>query len=149
MRQRKVEDKDMGPRVIRFASLTAPVLLVIVGLFSVFQYVHHDQSSWSGAGFGMFATIDGEATRSVRGYLAKDGDRKPEELPSKLDRQAFEVQVLPTEKRLLDLGRDWLEAIEAGPDARMIVEVWGVEFDAHRVVLSRILIRSVQVEMAS
>lgn len=130
---------------VRIAALASPVLMVVVALFGTWQHSMHDQSSWSGASFGMFATIDAEATRQVRAFIERDGNPTPLSIPEELERRAFEVQVLPTEERLARLGREWVELTELEAGAEVVVEVWGIDFNSAEAALSRILIQRVTV----
>jgi hypothetical protein len=128
----------------RLLGLVAPALLVVVALLALWRTTVHDQSSWSGAGFGMFATVDGEATRQVRAHVAETGEVVL--LPSGLEREVLEVTVLPTEERMRHLGEAWRRRAGLGSDEVLVVEVWAVEFDVTTAALSRSLLSVVRVE---
>jgi len=108
--------------------LVAPAVLVVVALLQISRVRELDQSSWSGAGFGMFATIDNESFRLVRGWVLDEDGQRPVPLPHELERAAFELQVVPTEERAQGLARRWQEI--AAPDTGFVVEVWGISFDS-------------------
>lgn len=128
----------------RVASLVPPLILVLVALISMWQTSTRDQSSWSGAGFGMFATIDGEATRQVRAYVEETGQPLP--LPADLQRLELEVRVLPSVSRVEKLGRAWASHSGLPDHAVLAIEVWGIDFDASSGELRRFLLRRVEVE---
>ena len=92
-------------------------------------------SPWKGGGFGMFATNDHGAFRSVRVYALRGGEERRVEIPSELRRRELKTRELPSQAALRRLARAL--AAEA-PDAEALrAEVWLTEFDgalrpAHR-----------------
>ena len=132
-----------SPRV-RLVSSVAPLVLVVVALFALWQTITQDQSSWSGAGFGMFATVDGEATRQVRGHIEATGTEVA--LPAALEQVAFDVRVLPTNSRLIRLGELWRADVGLGSAEVLVVEVWRLDFNPVTGVLSRSVLNQVRVE---
>jgi hypothetical protein len=125
-------------------ALAAPTLLVLVALVQVQRVAQLDQSSWSGAGFGMFATIDGDNYRSVRGYVRTPEGLERVPLPRELTRQGFEVRVVPTDRRARALARAWQS--ELGPDAPpLVVEVWRLRFDPAEPSVQSELMRRVEI----
>lgn len=110
-------------------SVVAPLLLVCVALLQVYRVNTLDQSSWSGAGFGMFATIDNETYRLIRGYVVEPAGEQRVVLPGELTRQAFEVRVVPTDSRVRALAEAWRERAAVG-DQPFAVEVWTLDFDS-------------------
>lgn len=59
----------------RVAHGLAPLVL-IAGVLVQRYHVHvHQQSAWSGGGFGMFSTVDVPDARGVRAYLILEGER--------------------------------------------------------------------------
>lgn len=111
-------------------ALVAPVLLVCVALVQVYRVNTVDQSSWSGAGFGMFATIDNETYRLVRGYVVEPAGERRVPLPDALTRQAFELRVVPTQGRARSLAERWRAHAQTG-DQAFAVEVWTLDFDSN------------------
>ncbi|QGG95461.1 hypothetical protein [Actinomarinicola tropica] len=114
------------PRRDLALSLLVPLLLSTVALTQIARAHVLDQSPWSGAGFGMFAQIDGETTRTVRGWIVEDGATTAVPIPADLERAAFELAVVPTEERADELARRWRRQIGAPESASMRVEVWGL-----------------------
>lgn len=47
----------------RWRAIAPALALVLVALVGVRNHVDHDQSSWEGASFGLFATYDNDASR--------------------------------------------------------------------------------------
>jgi hypothetical protein len=85
-------------------------------------------SPWKGGGFGMFATNDHGAFRTVRVYaLLPDGERRIE-VPPELRREELRARELPSARALRRFaGRMAPLAPEA---AELRAEVWLIEFDA-------------------
>ena len=54
------------------AYLLAPVALVLGVAFQRYNVEVHDQSAWSGGGFGMFSTVDISDGRARRAYVLTD-----------------------------------------------------------------------------
>ena len=106
----------------------APALLVLVAVLQVVRAHTHDQSSWSGGGFGMFATYENEDSRFVRTWAITAGGEEAVGLPAGLDREALEVRVVPTSARLRALAREVAERL--GDEVMAVrVEVWGIRLD--------------------
>lgn len=110
-------------------SLVVPALLCVVVLVHTIRVEQSDQSTWSGAGFGMFATIDGEGSRSVRGFVTGGGDDREVPVPVSLQRDAFEVAVLPTSGRVEALAERWADELDLAADEGFAVEVRRITFD--------------------
>lgn len=87
--------------------LVAPLLLVTVAVVQFSVVIVHDLSTWSGVGFGMFASIDNEQTRAVSLSVELDGGtfRVPSAV---LGGRGFELRVLPAESHLRDAAVDLL-----------------------------------------
>ena len=114
----------------RLVSLVAPTLLVLVASLAVYRVQAHDQSTWSGVGFGMFATIDNETTRQIRAELVIGGERRPVPVPPELEEAAFAVAVVPTPERLEALARRWADRDDVPPGATIALGLWEMRFDA-------------------
>ena len=134
----------MESRGERLAGLVAPAMLVLVALLSVWQTNVRAQSSWSGAGFGMFATIDGEATRQVRAYIK--GTSRTLALPAGLERMELEIRVLPSPDRIEELGRAWASLSGLPGHLVLVVEVWAIDFEGATGLLTRSLLRRIEVD---
>jgi hypothetical protein len=84
-------------------------------------------SPWKGGGFGMFATNDHGAFRSVRVYALRGGRAQPLEIPSELRRRELAARELPSDAAL---GRLLRGLAGEAPDAEALrAEVWLTEFD--------------------
>lgn len=119
-----------GPRwadLVR--ALVVPVLLSTVACVQIARVHTLDQSPWSGAGFGMFASIDGETSRSVRGVVVTDDDTTDAALPPSVRRAAFELAVVPTESAAEALAERWAEELDLPDDAHLVVSVRNVDID--------------------
>ena len=54
------------------AYFLAPLALLFAVAFQRYNVEVHDQSAWSGGGFGMFSTVDAPGTRMTRAYALTD-----------------------------------------------------------------------------
>lgn len=109
------------------AVTVVPGVLLAVAAVQGWRVVEHDQSTWSGAGYGMFATYDNEDTRFVTATLTvADGAQRREFVPGELARLAFEARVTPSAERVQHLADQWL-ARSAREVAAVDVTVWGIE----------------------
>jgi hypothetical protein len=76
--------------------LAAPVLLVAVGLVQWWRVDRLDQSTWSGVGFGMFATFENDTNRFVAVTVEVDGERRRAAVPDDLRSDADELLIVPS-----------------------------------------------------
>ena len=108
-------------------ALVAPALLVALALAQIGGWQSAGLSPWKGGGFGMFATNDHGAFRSVRVVeLAPGGGERPVVLPAELDRLRRHAREVPREANLRRLA-DALRA-RAPSLGALRVEVWRTEF---------------------
>jgi hypothetical protein len=106
-----------------------PVLLAAVATLQLVRAHTLEQSSWSGGGFGMFATYENEDSRFLRLWLLTADGEERRSLPSGVAHEAFEARAVPTGERLDALAR-LVDRNLGGRDALGVrVEVWGVHFD--------------------
>lgn len=84
-------------------------------------------SPWKGGGFGMFATHDHGAFRSVRIYAVEGGGERLVAIPSALQRRALQARELPSAAALRGLAE--AAAPEAAGADALRAEVWLTEFD--------------------
>lgn len=82
----------MGDGADRRRALVAPALLVVVAAIGTARTVTLHQSSWHGVSFGMFATYDNVASRTVR--ITVDGAAVA--VPPGLADDAGRLEVVPT-----------------------------------------------------
>lgn len=60
---------------VRIYKYLAPGALLALALLQLFLGRFHDLTPWKGGGFGMFSTVDGPSSRSIRVYLeTPDGE---------------------------------------------------------------------------
>lgn len=110
-----------------------PAVMVTVALLQHARATTVHQSSWSGAGFGMFATYESELSRFMRVFLADGNGPRVVELPAPLSRQAFEASVVPTHERLAALAQRVRSMLEVPRTTTVRVEVWGISYHASRI----------------
>jgi hypothetical protein len=75
--------------------LIAPALLVAVASVQFQRVAQHDQSSWRGVGFGMFATFDDATNRLVAATVVLDGDAVTAHVPADLHDDVEGLLVVP------------------------------------------------------
>jgi hypothetical protein len=111
-----------GPR-----ALVAPGLLVALALAQIAAWQGFGLSPWKGGGFGMFATNDHGAFRSVRVVELFAGGERAVALPGDLDRLRRHAREVPREANLRRLA----EALRARAPSlgALRVEVWRTEFE--------------------
>lgn len=107
----------MGDGADRRRALVLPALLVVVAAIGTARTVTLHQSSWHGASFGMFATYDNVASRTVR--ITVDGAAVP--VPSGLADDAERLEVVPTDAGARRLAEAVLP--RAGGTRSVVVEV--------------------------
>lgn len=102
-----------------------PVLVVLVAGVQVVRAATLHQSSWSGAGFGMFATYDSELHRFLLLEVERtDGSVVVVSPP--FARAVVEAEVLPGRAELLAVA----DAADGRVDGRVLaVTVYGITFD--------------------
>lgn len=103
------------------------VLLVALACAQLALAFGADLSPWKGGGFGMFATNDHGAFRSVRVYALEGGGERRVEIPSSLQRRSIQVRELPSAAALRGLAEAL--APEADGAEALRAEVWLTEFD--------------------
>ena len=104
----------------------APALLAALALAQIAGWQACGLSPWKGGGFGMFATSDNGAFRSVRVVELAAGGERPVALPGELDRLRRHVREVPSAPNLRRLA----EALRARAPSlgTLRVEVWRTEF---------------------
>jgi len=107
----------------------APLLLLALALTQIGLARGEGLSPWKGGGFGMFATNDHGAFRSVRVFaLLEDGSQERLQIPLELNPLRRYARVLPTRSHLVSLAAAMRG--EAPAEARALrVEVWRLDFD--------------------
>ena len=118
----------LGRRDLALA-LAIPALLVAVAVLQLVRVHRYDQSSWSGIGFGMFATYESATTRFVRAYVDTPSGRRMVELPPGLDDELRLARVVPTAAKLRPLAEAVLERHRAAGATSARLELWMVDVD--------------------
>lgn len=121
-------------------ALVVPVLLATIALVQIARVHTLDQSPWSGAGFGMFASIDGETSRSVVGVVVTDDGATDASLPRELRRQAFELAVVPSASAADDLAERWAEVLQLPEGEHVEVTLRSVDIDDELRLTSEVLV---------
>jgi hypothetical protein len=148
-------------RVVRRDSwtwLVAPALLVGVALLQYRNVAVDDESTWSGVGFGMFATFDNESSRAVNIRVTVDGDALPAS-SAVLGERAFNLRTLPSASEVRAaaeslLREEWrvvdgiaVPAEEGDPASVVSIEIVGLQMSGTPAepVVSTKPIRAVEV----
>jgi hypothetical protein len=105
----------------RWRAIAPAVLLAVIALMGVRNHIVRDQSSWQGAGFGMFATYDNDSSRVVA--VSIDGGDGPQRvrLPDSLDDEVLRLKVVPTGDGADALARRVLELVDGPADVQVTV----------------------------
>jgi hypothetical protein len=120
------------PPVVRarlFAAIP-PALLAVMACVQITLARSAFLAPWKGGGFGMFATTDGAANRTIR-VLVTGPERSQEiEVPSALVGAAAACEAFPTEPCLDGLARRLAEAerLQGRPVSSVRLQVWRTEF---------------------
>ncbi|MCI0361150.1 MAG: hypothetical protein L0211_21935 [Planctomycetaceae bacterium] len=103
-------------------AVIAPLCLCLVAGLHAFRVVAYGQTQWKGGGFGMFSTIDSEASRFVRAFAMTPEGELPLAIPRHLEKTVAELRAAPTQAKIDGLaGR--LAAIHwRRPDERLVRE---------------------------
>jgi hypothetical protein len=102
-------------------------LLVALALTQIALAFGAQLSPWKGGGFGMFASNDHGAFRSVRVFALGAAGEERLEVPPELRRAELRVRELPSERALRALAEALASEAPGAPALR--AEVWRVEFD--------------------
>ena len=116
------------PAALAVALPTALLLSIAVVQVSLARTMR--LSPWKGGGFGMFASVDGQAFRWVRVYVAAP-DRSEELLvPPSLEDLAARVSTFPHEAALERFGRAVAarEHRHGRPVETVKIEIWRAEY---------------------
>lgn len=111
------------------AALLPIVVLCAVGVFQVYRVETRDQIAWIGAGFGMFATVDG-VDRTVLIQDARTGKTGP--VPSEFSIQAATLARTPSKSGLDHLAYSLNEAFGKTYN----IKIWAPVFDSRTNTLT-------------
>jgi hypothetical protein len=113
----------------RLRALAPAVLLAAVALVGVRNHVDHDQSSWEGASFGMFATYDNHVSRLVLVTVTGPDGPFLARLPDSLEDDALRLRVAPSEGAADRLARQVAALVADDGATRVTVELWRIAVD--------------------
>ena len=113
----------------RGRALLPVVVLAGVALLGVRNHLDHDQTSWEGASFGMFATYDNHVTRQVVVSLVGPDGSTRAALPPSLEDDALRLRVAPSEAAARRLAAEVARLVLGGPVTLVVVELWRVDLD--------------------
>lgn len=109
----------MGHGADRRRALALPALLVVVAALGTARTVTLHQSSWHGVSFGMFATYDNVASRTVRITVDGPAGPFPGPVPADLVDDLERLEVVPTDAGARRVARAVLA--RTGPGGRRVV----------------------------
>ncbi len=121
----------------RAAVVVPTALLVVVAGWQAVRVETHDQSPWIGAGFAMFAYVDGDQYRPLVAVDADDPTVRIS-IPGHLRRESERLKSAPTDDRAARFATRLAE--ESGRAVR--VEVWRPLFDGSSLEITAELIAS-------
>lgn len=123
------------------------LVVVLVAIWGAWRFNVHDQPSWKGATFGMFARVDNLSTRVARAYaIDVDGDEQRVPLPPDLSDEYERALALPTEGRVDALARRWSATADTDPPwSQFVVEILTLDFDADGPEVRLVPLREVRV----
>jgi hypothetical protein len=127
--------------------LATPVLVVAVALVQLYRADALDQSSWSGAGFGMFATYESEITRFVRVYAVTESGETRLPVPPSAQRALVEARVVPTDGYLEVLADEVAAAVDDPEVESVRVELWAIDFDRDEARIDASMLNEVTVDV--
>lgn len=108
--------------------MIVPVIMLVVALVQATRVVTLEQSTWQGAGFGMFATYDFDDTRSVVAVAVIDGRDVLLSLDGIGPSLRRRARVVPSDAVLRTVGEVLVSTAPAGT-ASVRVEVRGPRLD--------------------
>ncbi len=108
------------------------VILITIGLIQIVLTRTADLSPWKGGGFGMFATIDGTASRDIRVFMEGERSEELEISPSQQVRAA-RTKLFPSDFMFASLAKAVAirERRYGRPVTTIRIEVWRGEFNEH------------------
>lgn len=125
-------------------AVIVPTIMVLVAALHAVRVVRFDQSTWQGAGFGMFATYDFDGTRTVVAVASVRGGEVLVPLDHVDRRLIRRVLVAPDDATLETIAEAARDAVPAGAD-RLVVEVRGPVLDGDTVTFRTV--NSVEVDL--
>lgn len=118
-----------SPRRDRLRAIAPSVALALIALIGVRNHVDHDQSSWEGASFGMFATYENHTWRVVEVTVTGADGPYQAALPPDLADDATRLRVAPSADAARRIAEAALDRIDDAGPVRVDVVLWGVVLD--------------------
>ena len=107
-----------------------PVVLLLVNAAHHFVLVRaYVLNPWLGAGFGMFSSTDGGASRHLHVFARTLDGEKELEIPDRLDDLEDRVRGLASPRRIRRLVRA-MATLAGPPSATVRIELWRTVYDA-------------------
>lgn len=110
----------------RIRAIVPALALAVVAAIGVRNHVDHDQSSWEGASFGMFATYENHVWRVVEVTVTGPDGEYQAALPSDLSDDATRLKVAPSDGAAERLARNALERIDDPGEVTVRVTLYGI-----------------------
>jgi len=129
--------------------LAPAILLCLVAAVQVCLTRTAHLTPWKGGGFGMFSTNDDGLTRSIGVRIHGPEGNRLASIPGSLARDAYHAELLPSEGRLSELGRE-LAAIERAKGAdihKVHIAVWRMDYEPEKLTPHPELVREVIVHL--
>ena len=106
-------------------------------------------ASWSGGGFGMFASTDAGATRHLHAFVRRPGLRRAVQPPASEARQVRRTLTLPTEANLRSLALTLADipTPDHGPATAVEVQIWHTRFDPATLTPTSQILRAIEVSL--
>jgi hypothetical protein len=127
--------------------LAVPLLLVVVALVQQVRVRTQDQSSWHGTGFGMFATFDSLATRTLVAHTVPGGD--PVAITA--SDAAGWARLVPSDANARRAAEEIARHSSLPPGTRLVVEVRAVRVEtrANEIVVTPVVLASASVTVGA
>lgn len=127
---------------MRGRAVIVPIVMILVAVVQVMRVLAFNQSSWQGAGFGMFATYDFDGTRGVVAAAVVEGEAVQLPLDDVTPDLYRRARVVPTDDVLREMVAALRPVAPAGFTA-IVVEVRGPAMEDGQVryrVINRVVI---------
>ncbi len=145
--------------IVDYRHYVVPMVMLVVAAIHMWQWKSISRSSWgTGAGFGMFATVDYHGSRFFRCYLMRDGKDTPIAMPDSLKKNSGLIaRAMPTQDNLRHLANKLSQTLKtqhdsnqaAGIETVLRVELWTMSIDARSRLLRAKKLRDVSVPFSN
>lgn len=108
-------------------------LLIVVAVIQIVLAKTADLSPWKGGGFGMFATIDGSASRQARIFVEAPNRSEQLDIARSQEILAGQASLFPSDSNLRNLAIAVAEREQryGRPVTTVRIEIWRAEFNEH------------------